>query len=74
MGVPNIARTDCHDAPGSFVGVNHGESFHPEPELVVEAGLSAVNACPELPFSLQNILGCRIVASLRLANGQISFF
>lgn len=41
---PVLAETDCHDEPNSPLDVPHGESLHLELELLVEAGLSNVNA------------------------------
>ncbi|PWN86788.1 putative hydrolase [Acaromyces ingoldii] len=43
-GVPILAGTDCHEEPGTFVNVQHGESLHRELQLLVEAGLSNVEA------------------------------
>ncbi|KAJ5461862.1 amidohydrolase [Penicillium daleae] len=43
-GVPILAGTDCHEAPDSFFEVKHGESLHQELELLVEAGVSVVDA------------------------------
>jgi imidazolonepropionase-like amidohydrolase len=43
-GVPVVAGTDANDAPGSPARVPHGESLHRELELLVEAGLSTVEA------------------------------
>lgn len=43
-GVPILAGSDCHDEPTSPFDVPHGESLHLELELLVEAGLSNVDA------------------------------
>ncbi|KAJ5907056.1 hydrolase [Penicillium subrubescens] len=43
-GVPILAGTDCHDEPNSFFEVKHGESLHRELELLVEAGVSVLDA------------------------------
>lgn len=43
-GIPVLAGTDCHDEPNSPFDVPHGESLHLELELLVEAGLSNVDA------------------------------
>lgn len=46
-GVPILAGTDCHEDTGSSSSVSnikHGESLHRELELLVEAGLSTVDA------------------------------
>jgi imidazolonepropionase-like amidohydrolase len=43
-GVPILAGTDCHEEPDSFFEVKHGESLHQELELLVEAGVSVVDA------------------------------
>lgn len=43
-GVPILAGTDCHDEPNSPADVPHGSSLHRELALLVEAGLSAVDA------------------------------
>lgn len=43
-GIPILAGTDCHDEPNSPFDVPHGESLHVELELLVEAGLSNVDA------------------------------
>lgn len=43
-GVPILAGTDCHDEPNSPFDVPHGETLHLELELLVEAGLSNVDA------------------------------
>ena len=43
-GVPILAGTDANAAPGAPVAVPHGESLHHELELLVDAGLSTVDA------------------------------
>jgi imidazolonepropionase-like amidohydrolase len=43
-GVPILAGTDANQAPGVPATVKHGESIHHELELLVEAGLSTVDA------------------------------
>lgn len=43
-GVPILAGTDCHDEPNSVFEVKHGESLHWELELLVEAGVSVLDA------------------------------
>lgn len=43
-GVPILAGSDCHDEPNSPFEVKHGDSLHIELELLVEAGLSTVDA------------------------------
>ncbi|KAF9883894.1 hypothetical protein FE257_002688 [Aspergillus nanangensis] len=43
-GVPVLAGTDCHEEPNSFFDVKHGDSLHTELELLVEAGLSPLDA------------------------------
>lgn len=43
-GVPILAGTDANSTPGSPFEVLHGESLHHELELLVEAGLSNVDA------------------------------
>ena len=43
-GVPILAGTDAHEEPTSPFSVRHGESLHHELELLVEAGLSSVDA------------------------------
>ena len=43
-GVPILAGTDAHAEPGSPFPVKHGDSLHHELELLVEAGLSTVDA------------------------------
>ena len=43
-GVPILAGTDAHYEPQSPFDVRHGESLHHELELLVEAGLSTVEA------------------------------
>ena len=43
-GVPILAGTDCHEEPTSPFSVKHGDSLHRELELLVEAGLSTVEA------------------------------
>lgn len=43
-GVPILAGTDCHDEPSSLFEVKHGESLHQELELLVEAGVSVLDA------------------------------
>jgi imidazolonepropionase-like amidohydrolase len=43
-GVPILAGTDCHDEPNSFFEVKHGESLHQELELLIEAGVSVLDA------------------------------
>lgn len=51
-GVPILAGTDANSEPGSPFPVIHGESLHHELELLVEAGLSTVDAlraATELP-------------------------
>jgi imidazolonepropionase-like amidohydrolase len=51
-GVPILAGTDANAAPGSPSPVEHGASLHEELELLVDAGLStveALRAATELP-------------------------
>ena len=43
-GIPILAGTDCHEEPNSFFDVKHGDSLHRELVLLVEAGLSTVEA------------------------------
>ena len=43
-GVPILAGTDCHEEAASYVDVKHGVSMHQELQLLVEAGLSPVEA------------------------------
>jgi imidazolonepropionase-like amidohydrolase len=43
-GVPILAGTDANKAPGLPFNVAHGESIHRELELLVDAGLSTVDA------------------------------
>ncbi|WP_297645106.1 amidohydrolase family protein [Pseudonocardia sp.] len=43
-GVPVLAGTDANSAPGSPSPVSHGDSLHHELALLVEAGLSTVEA------------------------------
>jgi imidazolonepropionase-like amidohydrolase len=43
-GVPILAGTDANQAPGVPALVSHGESLHRELELLVDAGLSTVDA------------------------------
>jgi imidazolonepropionase-like amidohydrolase len=43
-GVPILASTDANSKPGSPSQVKHGEDLHQELELLVEAGLSTVDA------------------------------
>lgn len=43
-GVPVLAGTDANAGPGSPFQVKHGDSLHHELELLVEAGLSTVDA------------------------------
>lgn len=43
-GVPVFAGTDANAAPGAPFAVAHGESLHHELELLVDAGLSPVEA------------------------------
>ncbi|KAI4126787.1 MAG: hypothetical protein LQ338_003572 [Usnochroma carphineum] len=43
-GVPILAGTDCNAAPGAPVSPAHGDSLHHELELLVDAGLSTVEA------------------------------
>jgi imidazolonepropionase-like amidohydrolase len=42
--VPILAGTDANQAPGVPAAVSHGESLHRELELLVDAGLSTVDA------------------------------
>ena len=44
-GVPILAGTDANTRAGSPSPVQHGESLHRELELLVEAGLSHLDAC-----------------------------
>lgn len=44
QGVPVLAGTDANTAPGTPAHVRHGESLHHELELLVDAGLSPVDA------------------------------
>lgn len=39
-----VTGTACHEEPGSPFSVKHGDSLHHELELLVEAGLSTVEA------------------------------
>jgi imidazolonepropionase-like amidohydrolase len=43
-GVPVLAWTDANSAPGVPARIGHGESLHHELELLVDAGLSTVDA------------------------------
>jgi imidazolonepropionase-like amidohydrolase len=43
-GVPVLAGTDANSAPGVPARISHGESLHRELELLVDAGLSTVDA------------------------------
>lgn len=43
-GVPILAGTDANNAPGSPSPIPHGQSLHRELELLVNAGLSTVEA------------------------------
>ena len=43
-GVPILAGTDANDAKGVPANIPHGESLHHELELLVDAGLPAVDA------------------------------
>ncbi len=43
-GVPILAGTDANDAKGVPANISHGESLHHELELLVDAGLSPVDA------------------------------
>jgi imidazolonepropionase-like amidohydrolase len=43
-GVPVLAGTDANSAPGAPAAVSHGDSLHHELELLVDAGLSTVEA------------------------------
>jgi imidazolonepropionase-like amidohydrolase len=43
-GVPILAGTDANDSPGTPFRVPHGESLHRELELLVDAGLTTVEA------------------------------
>jgi imidazolonepropionase-like amidohydrolase len=43
-GVPILAGTDANAGPGIPFSPRHGESLHEELELLIEAGLSAVQA------------------------------
>ena len=42
--MPILAGTDANDSPGTPSRVPHGDSLHHELELLVEAGLSTVDA------------------------------
>ncbi len=44
LGVPILAGTDCNKAPGAPVSPVHGESLHHELELLVDAGLTNLEA------------------------------
>ena len=43
-GVPILAGTDANAAPGVPARINHGESLHHELQLLVDAGLTTVDA------------------------------
>jgi imidazolonepropionase-like amidohydrolase len=43
-GIPVLAGTDANSAPGAPAQVPHGSSMHRELELLVDAGLSTVDA------------------------------
>ena len=43
-GVPILAGTDANDGPGIPFSPRHGESLHDELELLIDAGLSTVEA------------------------------
>jgi imidazolonepropionase-like amidohydrolase len=43
-GVPVLAGTDANDSPGTPIRVPHGQSLHRELELLVDAGLSPLQA------------------------------
>jgi imidazolonepropionase-like amidohydrolase len=44
VGVPILAGTDANASPGAPVAISHGDSLHRELELLVEAGLSNIDA------------------------------
>ena len=43
-GIPILAGTDANAAPGTPAAIPHGESLHHELQLLVDAGLSTVDA------------------------------
>jgi imidazolonepropionase-like amidohydrolase len=43
-GVPILAGTDANESPGTPARIPHGESLHRELELLVDAGLSTLDA------------------------------
>jgi imidazolonepropionase-like amidohydrolase len=43
-GVPILAGTDANSAPGVPAAISHGDSLHRELELLVDAGLSTLDA------------------------------
>lgn len=54
-GIPILAGTDANSTPRVPVQVKHGESLHRELELLVDAGLSnldALRSCTSLPARL----------------------
>lgn len=71
VGVPILAGTDCHDETNSFFDVKHGESLHQELELLVEAGLStldALRAATVLPAEHFQLLDRGIIAEGKRAD------
>lgn len=70
-GVPILAGPYCHDEPNSFFDVKHGESLHQELELLVEAGLSsldALRAATVLPAEHFKLLDRGIIAEGKRAD------
>ncbi|KAL3442791.1 hypothetical protein BJX65DRAFT_321166 [Aspergillus insuetus] len=70
-GVPILAGTDCHEEPNSFFDVKHGESLHAELELLVDAGLStldALRAATVLPAEHFKLLDRGVIAEGKRAD------
>jgi imidazolonepropionase-like amidohydrolase len=58
-GVTILAGTDANNAEHSPVSVVHGESIHQEMELLVQAGLSTVDALRAATFLPAEVFGLR---------------
>lgn len=70
-GVPVLAGTDANAAPGVPAAVSHGSSLHRELELLIDAGLTAVDAlraATELPARYFGLTDRGVIESGRRAD------
>lgn len=64
-GIPILAGTDANSAPGSPSHIPHGQSLHDELELLVQAGMSTVEALRAATSSPAQLFGLTDRGSVR---------